>query len=68
MGDSEEAEDIRDHLMAPSPVEDPRFACKDCGKTVFAVGATGEFKSVTELGRDPNLFKTEVLAFVHQAP
>ena len=54
VGDSEEAEDVRDHLM-------------DCGKTVFAVGATGEFKSTEELGRDANLFKTEVLAFVRQA-
>lgn len=55
IGDSPEAEDISDHLM-------------ECGKTVFDVSSTGTFASTAELGKDPNLPKTEVLAFVDQDP
>ncbi|CAE7296861.1 unnamed protein product [Symbiodinium sp. CCMP2456] len=53
IGDCPDAEDIIDHLM-------------DCGKTVFNVGG-GEgahFSSTAELNMDPNLPKTEVLAFI----
>eukprot|EP00435_Cladocopium_sp_Y103_P022127 s1687_g5.t1 len=55
IGDSPEAEDISDHLM-------------ECGKTVFDVSSTGTFASTADLGKDPNLPKTEVLAFVDQDP
>lgn len=54
VGSSEDAEDVVDHLM-------------DCGKTVFNVGNLEEgahFTSTAELNSDPNLPKTEVIAFI----
>jgi len=55
IGESPEAEDLSDHLM-------------ECGKTVFDVSSNGTFASTAELGKDPNLPKTEVLAFVDRDP
>jgi len=54
VGNPDEAEEVIDHLM-------------DCGKTVFTVSSKGDgahFSSTAELNSDPNLPKTEVLAFV----
>lgn len=55
VGESPDAEDLGDHLM-------------DSGKTVFLVSSASNFTSTADLGKDPNLHKTEVLAFVDQDP
>ncbi|CAE8637572.1 unnamed protein product, partial [Polarella glacialis] len=56
VGDPLQAEEVVDHLM-------------DCGKTVYSVSASGaEFASTAELDSNPNLPKTEVLAFINQDP
>lgn len=55
-------------FVPPPLASSSSLQAQECGKTVFDVSSTGTFASTAELGKDPNLPKTEVLAFVDQDP